>query len=53
MRQIDTGTGPLGRAHVTAIRVEDYRVTRLERRRAILEGGARRGYEAVMAALAR
>ena len=50
VRNIDAGTGPLGRAAVRAIRVPDYSIGRLERRRDILEKGARLGYDAVMAA---
>jgi predicted patatin/cPLA2 family phospholipase len=44
---IDRGTGPLGRARILAIRADGCRISRLERRRAILEDGARRGYAAV------
>jgi len=47
---IDAGVGPLNRATVQAIRVADYPISRLERRRPILERGARLGYDAVMAA---
>jgi predicted patatin/cPLA2 family phospholipase len=52
VRQIDAGTGPLGRSRVLAIRTPDCRISKLERRRAVLEDGARRGYQAVMAAFA-
>lgn len=48
VRHLDRGRGPLGRAAVTSIRAEGCRISRLERRRAVLEDGARRGYEAVM-----
>jgi len=48
VRHIDAGTGPLNRARVTAIRVTDCVISRLERRRSVLENGARRGYDAVM-----
>lgn len=47
---IEAGTGPLGRAVVHAIRVTDYPISRLERRRDVLERGARLGYDAVMSA---
>jgi predicted patatin/cPLA2 family phospholipase len=50
MHQIDAGTGPLGRAHVLAVRAGDCHIGRLERRRTVIEDGARRGYDAVMAA---
>lgn len=46
--RIDAGTGPLGRARVTAIRVADCPIGRLERRPDVLQQGARRGYDAVM-----
>ncbi len=49
MRAIDAGTGPLGRSDVTGVRVDGLRIGRLERRREVLEAGARRGYDAVMA----
>jgi predicted patatin/cPLA2 family phospholipase len=52
MQQIEAGTGPLGRAIVSAIRVADFRVSRLERRGAVLEAGARRGYDQVITAFA-
>lgn len=51
VRDLDAGRGPLGRAAVTGIRVPDLNISRLERRREILEDGARRGYAAVMAAV--
>jgi len=47
VRTIDAGRGPLGLAHVLAIRVENLRISKLERRRDVLEFGARRGDEAV------
>ena len=47
---INRGRGPLGRANVTAIRAEGCRISRLERRRALLEDGARQGYDAVVKA---
>lgn len=49
MRQIDAGTGPLGRAEVLAVRAPGCQISRLERRRHVLEDGARRGYDAVTA----
>lgn len=49
INQINAGTGPSGRAHVLAIR-SACQISRLERRRDVLKDGARRGYEAVMAA---
>lgn len=48
IRRIDAGTGPLGRSHVLAVRAPGCHISRLERRRPILEDGARRGYAAVM-----
>ena len=53
MRQIDAGTGPLGRTRVLAIRAPGCHISKLERRRAVLEGAARQGYQAVMEAFAR
>jgi predicted patatin/cPLA2 family phospholipase len=53
MDRIDRGTGPLGQAEVRAIRVPDLRISRLERRRTVLEDGARRGYAAVMSIFGR
>lgn len=47
IRQIDAGTGPLGRARVMAIRSACH-VGRLERRHDVLKDAARRGYDAVM-----
>lgn len=47
--QIDAGTGPAGRSRVMAIRTA-CQISRLERRRDVLKDGARRGYDAVMAA---
>jgi predicted patatin/cPLA2 family phospholipase len=52
MRRLESGRGPLGRAAVSLIRVEDCWISKLERRRQVLEHGARRGYEAVLAAFA-
>jgi predicted patatin/cPLA2 family phospholipase len=49
IRHIDAGTGPLGRSRVLAVRAADCHISRLERRRTVLEDGARRGYAAVMA----
>jgi predicted patatin/cPLA2 family phospholipase len=51
LRQIDAGRGPLGRAVVTAVRVEALTISKLERRRAVLEAGARLGRDAVLRAL--
>jgi len=48
LRHIDAGRGPLGRAAVTAIRVSGARISKLERRRAVLEEGARKGRDAVL-----
>ncbi|MCC7010900.1 MAG: patatin-like phospholipase family protein [Acidobacteria bacterium] len=50
IRDVDAGTGPLGRTAVRAIRVSDYPIGRLERRRPVLERGARLGYDAIMRA---
>lgn len=50
VRHIDRGTGPLGVSQVTAIRAEGCQISRLERRRAVLEDGAKRGYDAVVSA---
>jgi len=49
VRAIDAGGGPGGRARVSAIRVPDLRISKLECRRDVLVAGAARGYEAVMA----
>ncbi|MEO7190876.1 MAG: patatin-like phospholipase family protein [Vicinamibacterales bacterium] len=49
VRAMEGGLGPLGRARVLGVRVEDLRISKLERRREILELGARRGYAAVRA----
>jgi predicted patatin/cPLA2 family phospholipase len=49
IRHIDAGTGPLGRSTVLAVRAPGVQISRLERRRTILEEGARRGYAAVVA----
>lgn len=51
IRAIDAGTGPLGRARVTTIRVADLAVSKLERRRAVLEAAAGRGRDAVLQAM--
>ncbi len=50
MQAIDAGTGPLGRAQVTGIRVPGLRISKLERRREVLVSGAERGAEAVASA---
>jgi predicted patatin/cPLA2 family phospholipase len=50
LRQLDSGTGPLGRAAVTKIRVNGLRISKLEVRRTVLEDGARLGREAVLRA---
>ena len=50
VRHIDRGMGPLGISQVTAIRAEGCQISRLERRRAVLEDGAKRGYDAVVSA---
>ncbi len=47
---IDAGAGPLGRMRVAGIRVANLRISKLERRETVLREGARRGYDAVMAA---
>jgi len=51
MRAIDAGRGPLGHAAVTGLRVEGLRISKLECRGDVLKDGARRGYDAVTAAL--
>jgi predicted patatin/cPLA2 family phospholipase len=51
MRAIEAGTGPLGRAQVLGIRVDDIHISKLERRSEVLRDGASRGYEAVRATL--
>jgi predicted patatin/cPLA2 family phospholipase len=48
---IDAGCGPLGRAAVTAVRVGALHISKLERRRSVLERGAREGHTAVIRAL--
>ncbi len=53
LRQIEAGRGPLGRADVTAIRVTGLDISKLERRRHVLETGARRGHDAVVRAFDR
>ena len=50
-RTMDRGTGPLGQAQVVTVRVSDFPIGKLERRRTILESGATRGYEKMMHAL--
>jgi len=50
VRAIEDGSGILGRAQVTGIRVDDLHISKLERRREVLLAGARRGAEAVIAA---
>lgn len=50
IRAIDAGRGPRGRAQVLGIRVPGLRIGKLERERRVLIDGARRGYDAVMAA---
>jgi predicted patatin/cPLA2 family phospholipase len=52
LRRIGAGTGPLGRAAVTQIRVDGLAIGKLEVRRVVLEDGARRGREAVVRAIA-
>lgn len=44
---IDAGTGPVGQAQVIGVRAHGLHVGRLERRREVLEAGAKLGYEAV------
>jgi predicted patatin/cPLA2 family phospholipase len=51
LRQIDAGRGPLGHAVVTAVRACALHIRKLERRRAVLEQGAREGHAAVIRAL--
>jgi predicted patatin/cPLA2 family phospholipase len=51
IRAIDAGTGPLGRTQVLGVRVPDLRISKLERREDVLRDGARRGFDAIMAAL--
>ena len=48
IHMIDAGRGPLGRARVFGIRV-DLPISKLERRREVLELGAKSGYDAVRA----
>jgi hypothetical protein len=45
-------TGPMERAKVMAIRASGH-ISKLERRRDVLEAGAKRGYEAIVAAFGR
>jgi predicted patatin/cPLA2 family phospholipase len=47
VRAIDAGTGPLGRAQVTGIRVAGLRISKLECQHDVLVAGARRGADAV------
>jgi predicted patatin/cPLA2 family phospholipase len=49
LRVIDAGAGPRGTARVTAIRVADWPISKLERRTDVLVAGATRGFDAVMA----
>jgi predicted patatin/cPLA2 family phospholipase len=49
-RMIESGRGPQQRAEVLGLRVDDLRISKLERRREVLTHGARRGYDAVLAA---
>lgn len=51
VRAIDAGRGPLGRAVVLGLRAPGPRISKLERRRDVLVDGARRGRDAVLAAL--
>lgn len=53
IRAIDAGIGPAGRAQVFGIRAPGPPVGKLERRADVLAAAARRGYDAVVAALAR
>lgn len=50
IQAIDSGRGLSGRATVQGIRVNDLRISKLERRREVLAQAARLGYAAVMAA---
>jgi predicted patatin/cPLA2 family phospholipase len=52
-RAIEAGVGPLGKAAVLGIRALGPEISRLERRRDVLEAGARRGYDAVVGLLDR
>ena len=49
MRLIDAGRGPLGRASVLAVRVDNLRISKLERRSDVLELGATSGDQAIRA----
>jgi predicted patatin/cPLA2 family phospholipase len=51
VRAIDAGRGPQGRAAVLGLRAPGPRISKLERRRDVLVDGARRGRDAVLAAL--
>jgi predicted patatin/cPLA2 family phospholipase len=48
---IEAGTGPSGRAIVCGLRADGVRIGKLERRGEVLQNGARRGYDAVVATL--
>lgn len=48
-RHIDAGAGPLGQAQVLGVRVTDLHISKLERRREVLEAGAARGRDAILA----
>jgi predicted patatin/cPLA2 family phospholipase len=48
LEAVDAGTGPLGRAHVLAIRARGGAISKLECREEVLQAGARGGFEAVM-----
>lgn len=52
MQTIRSGKGAASTASIAAIQTAGKQIGRLERRRSVLEDGARRGYDAVMAALA-
>jgi len=47
--KINAGTGPLGQTRVLAVRAAKCQISKLERRRSVLEDGARGGYAAIMA----
>ncbi len=49
IRAICAGIGPQGRARVLAVSVPNLRISKLERRTAVLRQGAQLGYEAAMA----
>lgn len=48
IEHIDAGRGPLGQAEVVAVRATGPNISKLERRREVLEDGARRGRDAVL-----